>query len=113
MTPVTRRAAEERSGRLALAAGLGAALTGAVFASLHRSLLLDAPAIAVDGPAPALAYFLAGTAFQFGVPVLCLVALFAGRFALTRWTARIGLICAAAAFTGYLLYVRTCLEMAR
>jgi hypothetical protein len=111
--PITRpRSDEERSGRLALLTGLGALLIGAVFGYLHRSVLFNWPAVAVDQPGAMFAYFVAGTVFQVGVPILCLVAVHTGRYALARWTARIGLVCAATAFAGYVLYVRTCFEIA-
>ena len=103
----------EPSGRVALLAGLGAAFTAVTFGFLHMTVLLDWPDIALDGPGPMLAYFTAGTVFQFGIPVLCLVAFTLGASARHLWTARIGLACAGAAGVGYAFYVRACLDMIR
>ena len=103
----------EPSGRMALLAGLGAAFIAVTFSYLHRTVLLDWPDIALDGPGPMLAYFAAGTAFQFGIPILCLAAFVFGASARHLWTTRIGLACAGAAFVGYALYVRACLDIIR
>jgi hypothetical protein len=101
------------SGRVALLAGLSAAFIAATFAYLHRIVLLDWPAVALDGPRAMLAYFTAGIVFQFGIPVLCLAAFIFGTPVRRLWTARIGLACAASALLGYALYVRSCLDMIR
>ncbi len=101
----------EPSGRVSLLAGLSAAFIAGAFAYLHRAIFLDWPVAALDGPGAMLAYFTAGTVFQFGIPVLCLAAFIFGAPARHQWTARIGLACAATALLGYALYVRSCLEM--
>ena len=102
----------EPSGRVPLLAGLSAAFIAVSFGYLHRMVFLDWPDIA-DGPGPMLAYFAAGTVFQFGIPILCLAAFIFGASARHLWTTRIGLACAGAAFVGYTLYVRACLDMIR
>jgi hypothetical protein len=99
------------SGRVALLAGASAAFIAGTFAILHRLVLSDWPAVALDGPMPMLAYLAAGLAFQFAVPIFCLSAFVFGRPARHLWTARVGLSCAALALLGYALYVRTCLSM--
>ena len=101
----------ETSGRAALLAGISAAFIGASFAYLHRVILLDWPDVAFGGPGAMLAYFLAGTMFQFGIPVLCLAAFIFGMPVRHLWTTRVGLACAGAALVGYALYVRACLNM--
>ena len=101
----------EPSGRVALLAGLSAAFIAVSFGFLHRTVLLDWPDIALDGPGPMLAYFVAGTLFQFGIPVLCFTAFVFGASARRLWTTRLGLACAGAALVGYALYVRACLDL--
>ena len=101
----------EPSGRVALLAGLSAASIAASFGYLHRTVLLDWPDIALDGSGAMLAYFVAGTVFQLGVPILCFAAFLFGVSARRLWTTRVGLACAAAALVGYALYVRACLDM--
>jgi len=103
----------EPSGRTPFLAGLSAAFIAVSFGCLHRMVVLGWPEIALDGPGPMLAYFAAGTAFQFGIPILCLTALIFGASARHLWTTRIGLACAGAAFVGYALYVRAWLDMIR
>ena len=103
----------ELSGRVSLLAGFSAAFIAASFGYLHRMVVLDWPDVALDGPGPMLAYFVAGTAFQFGIPVLCLAAFMLSASARHLWTTRIGLACAGAALVGYALYVRACLDMIR
>jgi hypothetical protein len=103
----------EPSGRVPLLAGLSAAFIALSFGYLHRMVLLDWPDVALDGAGPMLAYFAAGTVFQFGIPVLCLAAFTFGGSARHLWTTRIGLACASGALVGYALYVRACLGMIR
>ena len=74
----------EPSGRVALLAGLSAAFIAVSFGYLHRMVFLDWPDIALDGPGPMLAYFAAGTVFQFGIPILCLAAFIFGASARAR-----------------------------
>ena len=69
----------EPSGRVALLAGLSAAFIAVSFGFLHRTVLLDWPDIALDGPGPMLAYFVAGTLFQFGIPVCVSLPSFSAR----------------------------------
>jgi hypothetical protein len=104
---------QESAGRVALLAGAGAALIAGSFAYLHSVVLLDWPAVAVDGWGPLLAYFTTGFLFQFGTPVLCLTAFLAARRTQRLWTARMGIACAITALAGYALYVHACLEMIR
>ena len=99
------------SGGLSLFAGLSAAFIAVAFAYLHNRVLIDWPDAAFDGMGTMLAYVVAGTAFQLGIPVLCLIAFIFGRPARRLWTARIGLACAAASLLGYALYVRACVGM--
>jgi hypothetical protein len=101
----------ERSGRVALLVGVSAAFIAGTFGILHNVVLSDWPDVALDGPMPMLAYLVAGLAFQFGVPVLCLSAFVFGNPARQLWTARVGIGGAALALLGYVLYVRTCLGM--
>ena len=101
----------ERSGRVALLAGLSAAFIAVSFGYLHEKVLLDWPDIALNGPGPMLAYFVAGTVFQFGIPILCFAAFTSGASARRLWTTRLGLACAGAALVGYVLYVRACLNV--
>ena len=101
----------ETSGRVALLAGVSAAFIAVSFGYLHRIILLDWPDVALDGPGAMLAYFVAGTIFQFGTPILCFAAFTFGVPARHLWTTRIGLACAGAALAGYALYVRACLDM--
>src|SRR5262245_17468403 len=101
----------ESPGRVTLLAGLSAAFIAASFGYLHRIILLDWPDVGLNGPGPMLAYFVAGTMFQFGIPVLCGAAFIFGAPARHLWTTRIGLACAGAAIVGYILYVRACLGM--
>src|SRR5437867_9544769 len=98
------------SGRLALLAGLSAALVAAGF-GYHSVHFLDYPSAGLDGGALMLAYLAAGIAFQFWIPVLCLAAFIFGTPARRSWTARIGMASAVAALAGYALYVRGILEM--
>ena len=98
------------SGRLALLAGLSAALVAIGF-GYHTVHFLDYLSAGLDSGALMLAYLAAGIAFQFGIPVLCLAAFIFGTPARRSWTARIGMACAAAALAGYALYVRGILEM--
>lgn len=101
----------ESSGCVALLAGLSASFIAVSFGYLHRIVLLDWPDVALDGPGAMLAYFSAGTMFQFGIPVLCVAAFIFGAPARHLWTTRIGLACAGAALVGYACYVRACLEV--
>jgi len=110
-SPAARQLASRDGGRVSLLAGLGAAFIAVAFAYLHDKVLVDWPDAAFDGIGTMLAYFVAGTAFQFGIPVLCLVAFIFGGPARRLWTARIGLACAAASLLGYALYVRACVGM--
>jgi hypothetical protein len=96
-------------GRVALLTGLSAAFIAASFGYLHRLVLFDWPDVALDGPGVMLAYFAAGTAFQFGIPALCAAAFIFGAPARHLWSTRIGLASAGAALAGYTLFVRACL----
>jgi hypothetical protein len=96
---------------MALLAGFSAAFIAVSFGYLHRIVLLDWPDVALDSPGAMLAYFAAGTMFQFGIPVLCVAAFIFGAPARHLWATRIGLACAGAALVGYALYVRACLDM--
>jgi hypothetical protein len=100
----------ELSGRLALLAGLSAALVAAVF-GYHRVHFLDYLSAGVDSGALMLAYLTGAITFEFGITVLCLAAFIFGTPARRSWTARIGMACAAAALAGYVLYVRGILDM--
>jgi hypothetical protein len=83
----------EPSGRVPLLAGLSAAFIAVSFGYLHRMVFLDWPDIALDGPGPMLAYFAAGTLFQFGIPILCLAAFIFGASARHLWTTNRARMC--------------------
>jgi hypothetical protein len=101
----------EPSGRVALLAGLSAAFIAVSFGYLHSTVLLDWPDVALDGSRVVFAYFVAGTVFQFGLPILCFAAFIFGVPSRRLWTTRLGLACAGAALVSYALYVRACLDM--
>jgi hypothetical protein len=98
------------SGRLTLLAGLSALLVAGVF-GYHRAHFLDYLSAGIDSGALMSGYLAAATAFEFGIPVLCLVAFIFGTPARRSWTARIGMASAAVALAGYAMYMRACLEM--
>lgn len=100
----------ELSGRLALLAGLSAALVAAGF-RYHSVHFLDYPSAGLDGGTLMPAYLAAGIAFQFGIPIPCLAAFIFGAPAWRSWTARVGMTIAAAALAAYALYVRALLEI--
>jgi uncharacterized membrane protein YwaF len=102
---------ERNYGRIAAATGLAAILLTAFWYRQSWNDGFAFPPLPTNDPSdlPALyAFWLLAIAFEFGVPLLCLVSGLFGFPARREKMSRIGLVCAVLALVFYAIYVRSC-----